>query len=86
VLIVHGRGDRIVPVETARAARDWWVLHHGCGNAREEEHCRHWEACAGAKVTYCEAGQGHVWPRPAGRRILDFFGTPPPSSSRAGAP
>lgn len=86
VLIVHGRGDRVVPVETARAARDWWVAHDGCGEAREEAHCRHWERCTGAKVSYCEAGQGHMWPRPAGRRILDFFGTTPRATRRAGEP
>lgn len=76
-LIIHGRGDRVVPVESARAAKDWWVAENGCGEARVEEHCRHWEGCRGARVSYCEAGQGHTWPRPAGRRILDFFGTAP---------
>lgn len=78
VQIIHGRGDRVVPVDEARAARDWWVANNGCaGDGREEQHCRHWEECAGGRVSYCEAAQGHTWPRPAGRRILDFFGTAP---------
>lgn len=77
VQIIHGRGDRVVPVATARAARDWWVARNGCGEATEDGHCRHWSTCTGAKVSYCEAGQGHTWPRPAGRRVMGFFGTMP---------
>jgi len=74
VQIVHGRGDKVVPVEEARAARDWWVARNGCGEGRDEQHCRHWDACPGGKVSYCEAGQGHTWPRPAARRVMGFFG------------
>jgi polyhydroxybutyrate depolymerase len=79
VLIIHGRADRVVPIETARAARDWWVKYDGCGEPREDARCEYWERCGAVKMTYCEGLQGHTWPRPAGRRIMDFLGAPIPT-------
>ena len=73
VQLIHGRRDQVVKVELAQAARDWWVRTNGCGESVEERHCRHYRACEGAPVSYCEAGQGHWWPRPAARRIWRFW-------------
>jgi polyhydroxybutyrate depolymerase len=74
VLLIHGANDRMIPPAMARSARDWWMKVNGCRSSRREKHCQFAEGCA-AEVTYCEAGQGHRWPRPATRRIVGFFET-----------
>ena len=76
-LLIHGESDKVVKVDIARAARDWWVRANGCGEPEPEGHCRHYRSCQGADVSYCEGPQGHRWPRPAARRIWRFFDGPP---------
>jgi polyhydroxybutyrate depolymerase len=72
VLLIHGKNDKVVAPALSRAARDWWAKINGCTGTREEQHCTLGTGC-GADVTFCEASQGHWWPRPATRRILGFF-------------
>jgi polyhydroxybutyrate depolymerase len=72
VLLIHGRSDKVVAPALARDARDWWARTNGCTGTDQEGHCTLGQGCR-ADVTYCEAGQGHTWPRPATRRILGFF-------------
>jgi hypothetical protein len=89
VQIIHGRRDQIVKPELAQAARDWWVRTNGCGEPVEDRHCRHYRDCTQAPVSYCEAGQGHWWPRPAARRLWRFWSGDEPSGpgrARRGRP
>jgi polyhydroxybutyrate depolymerase len=72
VLLIHGSNDKVVDPKLARGARDWWARTNGCTGDQREEHCTLATGCR-ADVTYCEANQGHSWPRPAARRILAFF-------------
>jgi polyhydroxybutyrate depolymerase len=76
VLLIHGRADRIVSPVLARGARDWWMRTNGCGGTQAEAHCVLGTGCR-ADVTFCEPGVGHVWPRPATRRVLAFFDAHP---------
>jgi hypothetical protein len=71
-LLVQGTNDRVVDPALARSAREWRAAINGCTGSRKEQHCTMAEGCR-ADVTYCEASQGHWWPRPATRRILAFF-------------
>jgi polyhydroxybutyrate depolymerase len=84
VQIIHGRRDQIVKPELAQAARDWWVRTNGCGEPVEERHCRHYRDCTRAPVSYCEAGQGHWWPRPAARRMWRFWSGDEPGGPAGG--
>jgi poly(3-hydroxybutyrate) depolymerase len=72
MLLIHGAKDKVVDPALARSARDWWMQRNGCSGSRQEQHCMHAEGCR-ADVSYCEATQGHWWPRPATRRIIAFF-------------
>ncbi|HWP66332.1 MAG TPA: PHB depolymerase family esterase [Candidatus Limnocylindria bacterium] len=72
VLLIHGGRDRVVDPALARGAAEWWRTTNGCTGTRREQHCTIGVGCR-ADVTYCEAGQGHIWPRPATRRIMTFF-------------
>jgi len=71
-LFIHGANDKVVDPALARSARDWRAGINGCTGVRKEQHCTVAEGCR-ADVTYCEASQGHWWPRPATRRIVAFF-------------
>jgi polyhydroxybutyrate depolymerase len=72
VLLIQGAADKIVAPAMTQAARDWWAKINGCTGSRTEERCTLAGGCR-ADVTYCEGPQGHVWPRPATRRVLGFF-------------
>ena len=72
VLLIQGAADKIVAPAMTQAARDWWAKTNGCTGSRSEERCSFATDCK-ADVTYCEGPQGHVWPRPATRRVLGFF-------------
>jgi polyhydroxybutyrate depolymerase len=72
VLLIQGAADKVVDPAKTRAARDWWAQTNRCKGDRSEGRCTFGTECA-ADVTYCEGPQGHVWPRPATRRILGFF-------------
>jgi polyhydroxybutyrate depolymerase len=71
-LLIHGANDRVVDPVLARSARTWRAGINGCTGSRTEQHCTIAEGCR-ADVVYCEASQGHWWPRPATRRILAFI-------------
>ena len=72
VLLIQGAADKVVDPAKTRAVRDWWMQTNGCKADRSEGRCKLGTDCR-ADVTYCEGPQGHVWPRPATRRILGFF-------------
>ena len=72
VLLIQGAADKVVAPAMTQAARDWWARANGCSGSRSEERCTLGTDCR-ADVTYCEGPQGHVWPRPATRRVLGFF-------------
>lgn len=70
VLLVYGRGDRVVRPEMIEGARDWWAEVAGCAAPAERDGCLHY---AGCELVACAGTQGHWWPRDATERIWRFF-------------
>jgi polyhydroxybutyrate depolymerase len=75
ILIQHGSADDLVPVATARQARDTWLSLDGCQASAKHTAgtCEHWNCRAGSVVEYCEEAYGHAWPPPATERVWQFL-------------
>ena len=77
IFIQHGRQDDLVPIDSARAARDAWLRINQCAveqKAADGPSCERWSACrAGAVVEYCEGDYTHTWPPGATERVWKFL-------------
>lgn len=76
VLIIHGKDDKLVPLNWAEGSRDMIRRLNGCGEKTEE-----W-APGYQRYTPCKSGQpviwhchdgGHIWPGDATKQIVKFF-------------
>jgi polyhydroxybutyrate depolymerase len=70
VLLIYGRGDRVVRPDMIEAARDWWAAADACGASTEQDGCQHYAGCA---LVACAGTQGHWWPSGATERIWRYF-------------
>lgn len=81
ILIQHGRQDGLIPVGSARRARDDWLKVDGCDRGRKQPDgaaCERYETCRdGGVVEYCEEDYAHTWPPQATQRIWEFLAAHP---------
>jgi len=83
VIQIHGSNDTIMPVESIKSTRDYWIAINGCTKGETEEgmdpDCKAYRACdPGFPVQYCEHSGGHDWPDFASDAIWSFFQNLPP--------
>ena len=84
VIQIHGSNDTIMPVESIKSTRDYWIAINGCTKGETEEgmdpDCKAYRACdPGFPVQYCEHSGGHDWPDFASEAIWNFFQSLPPA-------
>jgi poly(3-hydroxybutyrate) depolymerase len=78
VIMTHGSGDTIMPVESIAPSRDYWIAINSCDQEENEEGfdpvCEAYRGCdLDYSVHYCEHPGGHDWPDFASSAIWDFF-------------
>jgi len=83
VIQIHGSNDTIMPVESIKSTRDYWIAINGCTKGETEAgmdpDCKAYRACdPGFPVQYCEHSGGHDWPDFASDAIWSFFQNLPP--------
>jgi poly(3-hydroxybutyrate) depolymerase len=83
VMQIHGSNDTIMPVESSRPTRDYWIAINGCNKGEKEEGtdptCEAYSGCdLYFPVEYCVHSGGHDWPDFASDAIWNFFKSLPP--------
>ncbi len=75
-MVIHGTGDTVVPIRSARYTRDYWLVRNAYRNAAPVGYnpppCLSYPGVT-KPVIWCRHSGGHVWPSWAGVAIRDFF-------------